>query len=76
MRLPTEIELISLIDYSVGADGVTPAINATVFSGTPLAFFWSSTSAESGQNRGVNFEDGHTDVVLDVSGIQDVRCVR
>ena len=37
-RLPTEIELVSLID-----DAATPTINATAFPGAPAARLWSST---------------------------------
>jgi hypothetical protein len=40
-RLPTRIELISLVDYTIGQLG--PAINASVFPGTPAVGFWSST---------------------------------
>ncbi len=42
-RLPTVEELLTLVDYTRTA----PAINTTLFPGTPAAYFWSSTPTPS-----------------------------
>ena len=39
-RLPTEEELLSLVDYG----GYYPAINTTLFPNTPASFFWSASA--------------------------------
>jgi len=56
-RIPTEAELLSLVDYSVNY----PAINSSFFPGTSSHSFWSGSShANSGsfQDWSVNFGDG------------------
>lgn len=59
-RLPTEEELLTLVDYTRTAP---PAINTTMFPSTPSSSFWSSTShSYSNPNQDiawyVNFESG------------------
>lgn len=78
-RLPTFIELISIVDYSVGSDGVNPTINAVAFPNTPRSgFFWSSTLAGGSSSfaAGVSFDKGTNNNQLDVTGANSVRCVR
>ncbi|MBH1989508.1 MAG: DUF1566 domain-containing protein [Myxococcaceae bacterium] len=41
-RLPNNVELLTLVDYTIASTGSTPGINA-VFSGTPLNYFYTST---------------------------------
>jgi hypothetical protein len=72
-RLPTRVELVSIVDYAVN----TPAIDSTVFPSTPSAQFWSATPDVSGTGVSwfVNFADGLADSVLG-SEQHLVRCVR
>jgi hypothetical protein len=42
-RLPNVKELMSIVDYGLGGDGVNPAIDTTFFPNTQLAGYWSST---------------------------------
>jgi hypothetical protein len=73
-RLPTEVELVSLLDDSVETG---PMIDATVFPGTPENYFWSSLRmAGSPDNSwqvdfagGGSYEAGQTAPLY-------VRCVR
>jgi hypothetical protein len=72
-RLPSIIELVSIVDY--GQDN--PSINPTYFPSTPAYTFWSS-SLLAGSSSGawvVGFDDGFTGVG-GVSNTIDVRCVR
>ena len=73
-RLPSLIELASLVDYGVAVPG--PTINSTVFPGTPANVFWSSTPmAGSASAWYVNFNDGS--VFFDAVPSKGlVRCVR
>jgi hypothetical protein len=72
-RLPTRIELVSLVDYTVGAPG--PTINA-VFTSTPPDEFWTSTLyyGNDGDAWAVGFDVGYSDY-----GVRNnpdlVRCV-
>ncbi len=72
-RLPTRIELVSIVDSTVN----DPAINATAFPDTPVATFWTSSpyvqTAGSGWN--VSFADGLTNGNT-VGTTSRVRCVR
>jgi len=68
-RVPTHIELVSLLDYGVAPAG--PTIRGDVFPSTPSAFFGSSTS---GADWFVNFTDGLVSF-SDGSGHR-IRCVR
>jgi hypothetical protein len=71
-RLPTRIELVSIIDFTKAS----PAINGTAFPNTPATFFWSvsPTIVAGGTNWGVNFTDGQT--ATNQSSTGRVRCVR
>jgi hypothetical protein len=73
-RLPTRIELVSLVDYT----RQSPAIDVTAFPGTPSAGFWSSSPSTDSPNAawGVDFTDGQSGgKVLKQSPVL-VRCVR
>ena len=74
-RLPSRIELVSIVDLGV-TSGVP--INATYFPSTPVGWFWSS-SPWAGSSRyawGVGFGDvGYTNY-SDVPYMTNVRCVR
>ena len=72
-RLPSRIELVSLVDYTQ----VLPAIDAAAFPSTPAEAFWTSTTGDGGYNnvREVTFVYGKTDW-LNESFMGRVRCVR
>lgn len=78
-RLPTRIELISLVDYTVAK----PAINTTAFAdgvydaGAPEPVFWSATPHRTQflLKYAVDFSYGQTST-MDKSGKHAVRCVR
>jgi hypothetical protein len=74
-RLPTGIELLSLVDYS--APGAGPYINTTAFPGTPSGVFWSSTptATDSTKARSVGFDTGGSGD-QDNTQVDNVRCVR
>ncbi len=74
-RLPTRIELVSLVDYTVGSPG--PTINA-VFVGTPIGAFWTSTlyAGDLGDAWAVGFDVGYSDYTLGSNPSLYVRCVR
>jgi hypothetical protein len=75
-RLPSQIELVSLVDYSnLGAGH--PSIDGTAFPNTPLAAFWSSTTLAGTPTSAwtVYFDLGFT-YAYDVSTVGRVRCVR
>lgn len=72
-RLPSRIELLSLVDTG----RTHPAINARYFPGTPFTRFWTSTTAPGSTPNAwyVNFGDGALDFhSLDFP--DNVRCVR
>jgi Protein of unknown function (DUF1566) len=72
-RLPSRIELVSIVDFGV-TSGAT--IDATYFPSTPASWFWSSSPAGSSYNAWyVYFDDGSTDY-FGVSNARNVRCVR
>ncbi len=73
-RVPTRLELASIIDYSV----VSPAIDASRFPSTPNALFWSSTpSAQNAANAWTaDFDTGNVLQTSPQSGANRVRCVR
>ena len=72
-RLPSMIELLSIVDYGQH----NPSINPTYFPSTPADYFWSSSPyAGYSSNAGyvVNFYDGYSpDFPV---GVAWVRCVR
>jgi hypothetical protein len=72
-RLPTRIELISLIDDT----RVGPAIDPTAFPDTPGTFFWTSTvvANDPASVWGVAFDNGYTNS-CDLEEHYRVRCVR
>jgi hypothetical protein len=72
-RLPTQIELVSLVDYT----RVNPSLDASYFPGTPAYAFWSSTpyTASSALGWGVTFDYG-TEGYNTVIFLGGVRCVR
>jgi streptogramin lyase len=55
-RVPTEEELMSLVDYSAFG----PAVNAMIFPATPSSYFWSGSPDASDSNYAwfVYFDDG------------------
>ncbi len=74
-RLPSRVELVTLVDYSAGR-WVT-MIDPIAFPGPSDAWFWSSSSFAGVPPDGwyVDFSGGYTNHV-DVTGIFSVRCVR
>ncbi|MBK6998564.1 MAG: DUF1566 domain-containing protein [Rhodoferax sp.] len=54
-RLPTEDELLSLVDYSVYA----PAINTRIFPTTPNSYFWSGSSVANSSSHAWNVYFGY-----------------
>jgi hypothetical protein len=72
-RLPTEIELYSLVDFTRSG----PAIDTTAFPGTPSSQFWSSTPSASTASFAwyVNFPFGDVNTFATTSAFT-VRCVR
>lgn len=72
-RLPTWIELFSIVDF--GAKN--PAIDATAFPGTPSEYFWSSTiSARTKLPLAVFFFSGAMNSLPTGGQLGRVRCVR
>jgi hypothetical protein len=71
-RLPTILELVSLVDFTVAHPG--PAINQTYFPNTPSDYFWTSTPLAIGAAWYVNFNDGSTNS-SDINASNRVRCV-
>jgi len=74
-RLPTEIELVTLVDDSLANPG--PVIDPTAFPGAPADWFWSSTplAGESSIAWYVSFDSGYTTTSVTTSMFY-VRCVR
>ncbi len=74
-RLPTAIELVSLVDFTKVSPG--PTIDTDAFPNTPAAHFWTSSPlAGSASNAWVVFF-GRGDTNLgDVTDAVRVRCVR
>ena len=72
-RLPTAIELASLVDYA----GYAPATLEAVFPNVPYERFWTGTQFAGDANEAwfVRFDDGHVDKA-DKREILHVRCVR
>lgn len=72
-RMPTQNELISIVDYG----RVYPAIDPTYFTNTPASFFWSASAyaGDSGYAWNVYFSYGDADGNDKGSAVQ-VRLVR
>jgi Protein of unknown function (DUF1566) len=78
-RLPSRIELVSIVDLGVTSGSGAP-INATYFPSMPASGgfrFWTSSPSADSSSRAwyVDFAFGSTDN-LDVSNTCNVRCVR
>jgi len=74
-RLPSRIELISLVDFTIA----TPAIDAQTFAGTPPDSFWSATPFVGAKSAAWGVHFGFHDGLVftdDVSQQHRVRCVR
>jgi hypothetical protein len=69
-RLPTRVELVSLLAFSPGA---SPAINAGKFPGTPAAKHWTASDTVRGVYV-VDFAKGDVTFSLDTA-LLDFRCV-
>jgi len=75
-RLPSQIELVSLLDYSNLGEG-HPPINSTFFPDTPSEAFWSSTkSASSATAAWTVYMDVGFTYAYDMTTVARVRCVR
>jgi hypothetical protein len=72
-RLPTRLELVSLVDYTISAPG--PTINA-LFKDTPPTEFWTSTPyyGNVGDAWAIGFDVGYSDYGV-VNNPDYVRCV-
>ncbi|HRI64773.1 MAG TPA: DUF1566 domain-containing protein [Polyangium sp.] len=78
-RLPTRIELVSIVDFT--NEYGDPAINATAFTNTPIDWFWSSSPWPGSSSKVfvVNFLDGVTSSNFNTTNPANdcrVRCVR
>lgn len=56
-RLPSTIELLTLVDYSVASPG--PTIDADKFPSTPATYFWSASSVAGSPTYGWNVRFSH-----------------
>jgi hypothetical protein len=74
-RLPTRIELVSLVDFTVAYPGVM--IDHTHFPNTPSKTFWTSSTTAGAPSYGwiVGFDSGVASYDA-VEGTHGVRCVR
>lgn len=69
-RLPTAIELVSLIDFTQSSPTIAPEV------GSPLQYFWTSTLLAGDESRAwtVYFGDGHSSDGT-ITARDSVRCV-
>jgi hypothetical protein len=75
-RLPSQIELVSLLDYSNLGPGQAP-IDNQLFPETPASAFWSSTKhAGSETDAWTVYMDVGFTYAYDMSSLGRVRCVR
>lgn len=74
-RLPTLVELQSIVDYSKAEPG--PTIDVNAFPGAPGDYFWSSTVLAEGDESGwyINFSTGQLISFYSITDYR-VRCVR
>jgi hypothetical protein len=72
-RLPSKIELVSIVDTSTS----NPAIETTYFPSTPIGFYWASTQSHGNQGGSwsVDFYFGYS-LIADATTADHVRCVR
>ena len=81
-RLPTRIELISIVDYArnVAGQSMVPTIDPVAFPATPMEGFWSSTVDSTGVAAPyvwfTDFGTGETTAVQTDFASKRVRCVR
>jgi hypothetical protein len=75
-RLPTRIELVSLLDFTKPSPG--PAIDTNAFPGAPNDCFWSSSAYHGSSSRWVVGFGGVCELVNhgDAPAMSHVRCVR
>jgi hypothetical protein len=73
-RVPTRIELTSIVDYTK----VDPAIDTGAFPNTPSQSFWSSSAFAGDPSYAwfVDFNTGDVHPDVDVDNARRVRCVR
>jgi hypothetical protein len=73
-RLPTRLELVSLVDFTIPGPGPTIA---PVFANTPPAVFWTSSPyyGDAGDGWYVGFDTGYSDYGI-VNQSYLVRCMR
>lgn len=72
-RLPTYVELLTLVDYGLDS-GVR--LNASAFPSAPAARFWASTPYATGVGGwSVDFSDGTSDTMADAT-LLAARCVK
>jgi len=75
-RLPSQIELVSILDYSNLGAG-QPPINRALFPNTPADAFWSSTkSAVMDTSAWTVYMDVGFTYAYDMTTVGRVRCVR
>ena len=72
-RLPTRVELQSIVDYSKPQPG--PLIDTAAFPNAPNDEFWCSSQPPNGVGWAVSFSDGHT-LGIGVTELFRARCVR
>ena len=72
-RLPTRIELQSIVDYSKAHPG--PAIDTVVFPNAPNDVFWCTSPTATGFGWAVDFESGYT-LGTTATNLYRARCVR
>jgi len=75
-RIPTEEELISLVDYTIPYPG--PTINTAWFPNTSASDFWSASAYADNSNGAwlVDFDDGYANANHDKDDSFQVRLVR
>ena len=72
-RLPTRLELLSIVDHT----RAKPAIDETVFPGTPPKPFWTGTRQPfPNQQYAIDFGDGNITYDGDIGSPVYARCVR
>ena len=73
-RLPTVIELESIVSYGAHS----PAVDTAAFPNTPADFFWSASANSGDANRGwvVSFDDGYASPASFWVDRWQVRCVQ